>query len=351
MELNLDLLKELCETPGIPGYEDAVRAVAVRELRVLCDEVRIDALGNAIGRKRGDGPRVMIAAHLDEIGFLVRHVDEKGFLRLQPVGGWDARAMFAQRVIVQTEDGARLRGVLSTHAKPAHLLTDEERRQAPRHDDYFVDLALPAEEVQRRVSIGDPVTMDRPVERLGDRRLIGKAMDDRAGVFVMLEALRALGSHRADIYAVATVQEEVGLRGAATAAHEIAPQIAIALDGTLAVEPPGGEESDAVSRLGAGVALKVFDSSHLSHPKLLRHLRDIARREGIRFQMEVLPRGGTDAGSMQRARGGAPAVTLSIPMRYVHTVNEMVDLGDVEAAVTLLARYLEEVELDRYALT
>ncbi|MFN8559901.1 MAG: M42 family metallopeptidase [Dehalococcoidia bacterium] len=349
MDFNFDLLKRLSETPGIAGYEGAQRAIAMAELRPLTDELRTDRLGNVIARKRGDGPKVMVAAHMDEIGFLVKFVDEKGFLRLQPVGGWDPKAMFAQRVLVRTEAGALLRGVLHSTAKPPHIMTDEDRKRAMQHDDYFVDLGLPAETVREQVQLGDMVTMDRTCERLGGR-VVGKALDDRAGVFVMIEALRALRSHRADIYAVATVQEEVGLRGAETAAFQIEPDIAVALDGTLAIDLPGAQPELGVSELGKGVAIKIFDSSHLSHPRLIRHLKDIARREGIPYQLELLPRGGTDAGAMQRVRGGAPAITISLPMRYVHTVNEMADIGDLQGAITLLARYLEEADRGDYAL-
>jgi endoglucanase len=169
----------------------------------------------------------------------------------------------------------------------------------------------------------------------------GKAIDNRIGVFVMIEALRRLAGHEADIFAVATVQEEIGLRGATIASYRLEPDISIALDTTLACDHPGPTDEESVTRLGEGVALKIMDASLICHPKLVDHMRAIARARGIRHQMEILPRGGTDAGAMQRARGGSVSMTLSVPTRYIHTVNEMVHRDDVEAAVALLAAYLE----------
>jgi endoglucanase len=224
-----------------------------------------------------------------------------------------------------------------------------EQPQVPKLDEFFVDVGLSAADAAEVVEIGDMVTMDRTVERIGKGQIIGKSMDDRVGVFVMIEALRALRSNEVDVYAVATVQEEVGLRGATTSAYEIAPDVGIALDITLAVETPGSQEADAVSRLGQGAAIKVMDSSLICDPRLVEQFREIARKEDIPYQLEILPRGGTDAGGIQRSRGGVPSITLSIPARYVHTVNEMVAETDVQACVDLLARYLEVAHTFDYA--
>ena len=346
--MNIDLLKRLCQTPGIAGREDLVRAVVVEELRPLVDELRVDVLGNVVGTKRGTGgPRVMIAAHLDEIGFFVKHIDDDGFLRLQPVGGFDARVLVAQRVLVHGYAGESLRGVVQPAAKPIHLL-DPNDAKPPKIEELFVDLGLPNDAVRAKVEVGDMVTLDRTTEQVGET-VVSKALDDRLGVYVMIEAVRAMQGTAAEILAVATTQEEVGLRGAETAGYALEPDIAIALDVTLAADYPGGPKDQAVTRLGSGVALKVMDSSQLSHPKLLRHLRDIAEANGIPYQLEILPRGGTDAGAIQRARGGVAATTISLPSRYVHTVNEMANVHDIDAGVTLLARYLEEAGTRDYA--
>jgi len=340
-DVNLDLLGRLTEAPGISGREDKIRDVVVEEMRGLVDDLRVDTMGNVIGTKRGSGgPRVMIAAHMDEIGFFVRHVDDKGFLRLQPVGGFDPRVLVAQRVTVHGYDGSAYRGVVQPAAKPIHLLDPSEIKPA-KIDELFVDVGLPADQVPSCIEVGDMVTLDRALETSGDC-VISKALDDRVGVYVMLEALKALNGHSCEILAVATTQEEVGLRGARTAAFALEPAIAVALDVTLAGDIPGGKPELAVSELRKGAALKVMDSSHLTHPKLLRHVREIADANGIPYQLELLPRGGTDAGAMQLAREGTAAITLSIPTRYVHTVNEMANLGDIAATTRLLARFLED---------
>lgn len=339
---NFDLLKELCETPGIPGREEAIRAVVARRMRALCDDVSSDALGNVIGVKRGSGgPRVMLAAHIDEIGFLVSHIDDKGFVRVQPVGGWDPRNMAAQRVHVHGFAGERLLGALMPATKPVHLLSDEEKKKGLKIEDFYIDLGLPADEVRARVEVGDPVTMARETVRAGNT-VLSKALDDRLSVFIMLEAVRAVGEHGCEIVAVATVQEEVGLRGAGTAAYALEPEIGIALDVTLANDFPGMAEQEAVTRLGKGAAIKIMDGSLICNPRLVRHFRDVAEAHDIPYQLEILPKGGTDAGTIQRSRGGVPSFTLSIPTRYLHTVNEMANVRDIQACIALLARFLEE---------
>jgi endoglucanase len=346
---NFDLLKRLCELPGVAGREDAVAALVREELAGLVDEVSTDALGNVIGVKRGaGGPRVMVAAHMDEIGFRVKHIDERGFIRLQTVGGFDPRVLPAQRVLVHGFAGDTLRGVLGVSAKPIHLL-DPGDIKPPKIDELFVDIGLSGDEVRAKVEVGDQITMDRTVEHAGNN-IIGKAFDDRICVFQMLEALRQLrGAANVEIVAVATTQEEVGLRGARTSAHHLEPDIAVALDITLAMDIPGAADQDAVTRLGQGAAIKIMDSSAISNYKLVQHLRQLARDNDIPHQLEILPRGGTDAGAMQQVRGGAPAVTLSIPTRYVHTVNEMCAVSDVQASIDLLARYLEHAHEGNYA--
>ncbi|MDQ3227318.1 MAG: M42 family metallopeptidase [Chloroflexota bacterium] len=345
--LNLDLLARLCAAPGIAGREERVRALVVDELRPLVDELRIDTLGSVVGTKSGAGPRVMIAAHMDEIGFFVSHIDDHGFLRLQPVGGFDARTLVAQRVLVHGFAGSVLGGALQPGTKPIHLL-DRDEIKPVKLEELFVDVGLPVERVRAAVELGDIVTLDRDLAETGDC-VMSKALDDRLSVFVMIEALRAMGKSSAEIVAVATTQEEVGLRGAETAAFAIQPDIAIALDVTLALDVPGMPPELAVTHLGNGVAIKIMDSSHIGNPALVRHLRDLAEGHDIPYQLEILPRGGTDAGPMQRSRAGAAAVTLSIPTRYVHTVNEMAGRADIAATISLLARFLEDAGSRSYA--
>jgi tetrahedral aminopeptidase len=251
-------------------------------------------------------------------------------------------------VLVTTSDGETLRGALQPARKPPHAARGEEQKP-PKADEFFVDLGIDADTVKEKVRIGDFVVMDRTLEKVGDN-FIGKAMDDRVGVFVMYEAMRALGDHTATIFAVATSQEEVGLRGAAASGSALEPTVVVALDVTVAMDVPGGGNENTITELGKGAAIKIMDGHSISNPKLVDHLRTIAQRENIPHQMEILPSGGTDAGGVQRLHGGIPAVTLSVPCRYVHTPNEMVSKADVEAAITLLARYLEEAQDADYAL-
>lgn len=338
--MDITLLKQLCEAPGIPGREEAVRRVAAPALRAVVDDIRIDPLGNVIGRKRGTGgPRVMLAAHIDEIGFFVKHIDENGFIRLQGIGGWDARNLISQRVFVHTEEHGALRGALQLAAKPIHLIEPGDIKP-PKLDELFVDLGIPAEQVRERVRVGDMVNMDRMLEET-ETTVMSKSLDDRVCVFIMIEALRRIGPTKAEIVAVATTQEEVGLRGARSAAFEIGPDLAIGLDVTLAVDIPGAPKESAVTRLGGGAAIKVSDGSHIVNYKMMRHLRELAEQHGIPHQMEVLPFGGQDGGAMQQARGGSLAATISLPTRYIHTPNEMASKADIEACIALLARFLE----------
>ena len=348
MALNEGLLRRLIETPAVPGREELLREIAREELGRLTDEVRTDSLGSVIGTKRGrEDVRVMVAAHTDEIGFLVKHIDDKGFLRLQTLGGHDPANMVSQRVVVTTSDGTRFRGALQPARKPPHLARGQEQK-APTVAEFYVDLGMSADEVKEKVRVGDYATMDRTLEKVGGCYM-GKAMDDRIGVYVMLETLKSLGDHEATVFAVATSQEEVGLRGAEASGRALAPTVMVALDITLAMDVPGGGGENEITALGKGAAIKIMDGRSISHPKLVDHLRAVAERESIPYQMEILPAGGTDAGGVQRLHGGIPAVTLSIPCRYVHTPNEMVNEDDVQACVTLLARYLEEAHTDDYS--
>lgn len=342
--MNVPLLKRLTEARGVPGQEDAIRAIVREELAGLC-EFCTDAMGNLICYKKattGQGPakKLMIAAHMDEIGFVVKYIDDNGYIRLNPLGGFDGRQLPSQRVLVDGEGGP-FPGALMLGVKPKHLLGPEEGNKAPKVEELFVDIGLPAEEVKKRVRLGNMVTLDRQLAEVGDL-LTNKSMDDRVAVYTMIEAVKAVGEHAVDIYAVATTQEEIGLRGASASGSSIAPDIVVAIDVTLANDIPGVPAEDHITKLGQGTAIKIMDSSLICHPKVVAHFVALAEKHEIPHQMEILTRGGTDAGGIQRLHGGIPAITLSIPCRYVHTVNETVHPKDVDASVALLARYLEE---------
>ncbi|MGO8673888.1 MAG: M42 family metallopeptidase [Capsulimonadaceae bacterium] len=349
--MNFDLLKRLCEAHAISGAEGPVRGIVAEELRPLVDSLEVDVMGNLIGVRGGDagGPRVMVSGHLDGLGFRVRYIDDNGFLHLQSYGNWDARTMVAQRVLVHGFAGQALRGTLTTRLKPPQMQTPEEAARAPRLQDFFVDLGRTADDVRALVEIGDPVTMDRACEQVGNT-VVGKHMDDRVGLFILIEVLRRLAGRplTATVLAVATVQEEVGLRGAITAAYALNPDVGVALDVCHAVDIPGTDDAERVTRLGHGTAIKISDGALICNPKLVRHFRDIADARGIPYQLEILPAGGTEAGSVQRSRAGVAAFTLSTPTRYIHTVNEMCHTADIEAAVDLLSAYLEECHTRHY---
>jgi len=348
MNLDFDLLRRLSEAPGIPGREEAVRDLIRGELGALAERSHVDAMGNLIVDAGGpDGaPVVMISAHMDEIGFVVSHVDEQGFLRLQNLGGFDTRNLFARLVMVHTRKGAPRLGVLNPGVKPVHIASAEDRTKVPELSDFVVDLGLPADTVKSEVRVGDMVTLHQPFVDLGDV-VVGKALDDRSGCWVLLETLRRLESPAVRVVGVFSVQEEVGLRGAITSAFALEPDVGVALDTTLAVDTPGTKPHQAVTRLGQGVGIKVSDSSMISQGWLVDAMADLAERHEIAHQFEVLPRGGTDGGAIQRSRGGVPTVTLSNPSRYVHTVTEMLSKADLEAAVRLLSAFVHDADAAR----
>lgn len=339
MPLDLDMLRALTQTPGIASREDKVRDVVATYLGPLVDDLSVDALGNLIGHRKGSGgPRIAIAAHIDEIGFLVRHVDDNGFLRVQRVGGFDPRVLVAQRVQVHTRTGNSLPGVFQPASKPIHLMQPGEAKDL-KLEDLFVDLGMTGDVVKEQVRIGDMVTLDRNLIAVGDT-VVSKALDDRLGVYVMIQAVMNAVDSTAEIFAIATTQEEIGLRGAQASAYNLDPDIAIALDVTIAGDIPGGTPDAHVTKLGAGTAIKILDSSQIANPMIVDHLRDLAEERGIAHQLEILPFGGTDAGAFQTSRGGMATGTISIPTRYVHTVNEMAHVNDIQASVDLLAAFL-----------
>jgi len=344
-KLNHKLLKELTDASGIAGFEDEIQVIVQRELKKQCKTVKKDAMGSIIGFKpgtnRGKKLKIMLAGHMDEIGFIVNHVDDNGFLRILPLGGFDPRTLMSQRVWVITQKGDKLFGLLNLGTKPIHLLPPGEAAKASTVPDYFVDLGIPADDVKKKVEIGDFVTMNREYQQLGDC-VTNKSMDDRVGVFVMLEVLKKVKSTQNDIYAVGTVQEEVGLRGAVTSSHGIVPDIAIALDITLAADIIGTEPHQQVSKIREGIAIKISDGASISDRGLVQEFKKLAKQKKIKHQMEILPRGGTDAGGMQRSAAGCRVITLSIPTRYGHSVNEMCAVADIQAGIDLLAAWLNK---------
>lgn len=344
--MNIELLRNICKAPGAPGFESAIRTFIIQEIGSLVDSVEVDNMGNIIALKTGkdSSKTVMAAAHMDEIGFIVRHIDDQGFLRILPLGGFDPKTLTAQRVIVHgSKDLPGCMGV-----KPIHVMTAEERAKMPVVTDFFVDLGMTKEEVEKYVTVGDPITRDRELVEMGDCVNV-KSLDNRAGCYVLIEALRAMkasGEKPAyDTYAVFSVQEEVGCRGAQVSALSIQPDFAFALDTTIAFDTPGAPAHEKCTELGRGVAIKVYDGTIITDRRMVDFMRNTAEKNGIPFQLELLAAGGTDAGSMQRyTAGGAVTGAISIPTRNVHQVIEMAHKADLQASVDLLHECLLELD-------
>ncbi|MFW5682738.1 MAG: M42 family metallopeptidase [Phycisphaeraceae bacterium] len=364
--MDIELLRQLVTTAGVPGREHRVRELIRSRCEELFDEIHVDPLGSlhavlrptrSIETSASDSqrtvvnrpPRVMIAAHMDQIGFLVRTIDDSGFLRLNPVGGFDTRNLFARVVTVcpDVRDPSRdMTGVMNAAGKPVHIASAEERKQVPEATQFMVDLGMTAEEVQNRVKVGDMVTINAPLYEVG-QTLVSQCMDNRIACFIAIEAARKLRSgsrgHACEVHCVFTVQEEVGLRGAGPAAFAVEPDLGIALDTTLCCDTPGVPTEDRVTRQGQGVGLNVMDAAAIADYDALEEVEALAAQRGIPAQRTILHRGGTDAGTMQRAGRGFRVLTLLTPTRYIHTVAEMVHRSDVLAARDLLTAQLEEL--------
>jgi len=340
--MNLALLKQLSEAPGVPGREERVREILHGQVTKLFDTVTIDPMGSLIATKKaGKGAkRVLLACHMDEIGFYVKHVDDKGFVRLNPAGGFDPRNLFARRVMIQASSGEDLPGLMNPAGRPIHIARDEDKKKIPESGDFMVDLGLPAATVKEKVRIGDPCTLVQTFDKVGEC-VSGKCLDNRVAGFVAIEAMKKVKKLKYELVFAATVQEEVGLRGAGPAAYTAEPDIGIAIDTTLAVDTPGVPEEDRITKQGDGVALTIMDGASIAHRPLIDEFEAVAKKKKIPYQLSILPKGGTDAAAIQRTRGGYPAMTLSIPTRYIHTVTESVHQRDLQSAIDLLAAWLE----------
>lgn len=324
-----DLIKELTEAFGPSGSEAPVREAIAALVRPLVKELRTDALGNLIAFRpgTGGGKRVMLAAHMDEIGVIVTAIDDKGFLRFSNIGGVNPFALVGRRVVFA---GGSL-GVIGS--EPVDDVKDLKLEKL------FIDIGATSRAgAEGRVGIGDMGVFHGPFQDLGER-VVAKAMDDRIGCAILVQALRELGDSPHHVFAVFTVQEEVGLRGARTSAYGLEPDVGIALDVTRVGDTPKSRTMEV--SVGKGAAIKVKDSSLICHVGLRKHLVEVAKSHHIPYQLEVLEQGGTDAASIQMARAGVPAGVISIPSRYIHTPSEMVDVGDVKACMQLVVKTLE----------
>lgn len=339
-----DLISKLSNAHGISGYEDHIKEIIREELEDYVEDIEVDNLGNIICTKNGTGPEVMLAAHMDEIGFMVKFIDDKGFIRFTPIGGWFDQLALGQRVILHGDKG-KVYGVIGS--KPPHLMKNEEKKKAVEIKDMFIDMgAASKDEVKEMgVDVGTTITLDRELARSG-KKITGKAFDDRAGIAGMIEAVKQTNSE-STIYAVGTVQEEVGLKGARTSAFSIEPDVAIAIDVCVATDFPGGDTAYMDIKLGGGPAITVADASGrglIASKKILQWLKTSAENNEIPHQMEVAEGGTTDATAIHLTKAGIPTGVVSIPSRYIHSPVEVIDPQDVKNTSLLVARATESVD-------
>ncbi|MFC4075703.1 M42 family metallopeptidase [Salinithrix halophila] len=341
-------LAELTNAPGPPGHEGPVREVMVRQVAPFADEVASDNLGAVIARQGGEGPRIMVAGHLDEVGFMVTRITEAGYLRFQPLGGWWSQVVPAQRVEVMTGKGELL-GVVGS--KPPHLLSPEQRKKAVPLDELFIDVGATDREEAESWGIrpGDVIVPHSPfTEMANPKHWLAKGMDNRMGCAVAVELLRRLhGTNLPNtVYSVGTVMEEVGRRGAFTATAAVKPDIGIAVDVGIAGDTPGGCKDQAPCNLGGGPLLVLYDAGHVPHRGLVRLIQETAEEEGIPLQYEWLARGATDASHIHLYGEGVPTVTMGVPARYIHSHTSIIHEDDIEGLVDLLVAVIRRLDTE-----
>lgn len=343
MAIDTQLLNKICTTPGAPGFEQKIRKLVIEEIKDLVDEMEIDNMGNVYAIKRGTGDkRVMVGAHMDEIGFIVTHIDDNGFIRFHTLGGFDPKTLTAQRVIIHGREDVI--GVMAS--KPIHVMSPEERNKVAKLKDYFIDTGLPVERVKALVQVGDSITREREFIEMGDC-VNGKSLDNRLAVFILIETLRKLKGKEIpyDLYGVFTVQEEVGIRGANVSSLRINPDFGFGLDTTIAFDLPGAAAHEMITKLGEGTAIKLMDASTICDYRMVEYMKKTADKHKIKWQPEILTAGGTDTAGIQRmTEGGSIAGAVSIPTRHLHQVIEMAHKEDIEGSIELLTACIQDLD-------
>ena len=341
--MNIALLEKLSNAFGPPGAEDEAREILRVELEGYADETHIDKLGNIMFWHRGkkDKPLIMLAAHTDEVGFLVRYIEEQGYLRLHS-WGVVPNLLPGQRILFRGKKGD-LKGIVGT--KPPHIMNEEERKKPVLLDELFVDIGTcTREEAEKKGAyIGMTGVFDVEFVDLGDGYLRGKALDDRAGCFVMAEVFKSLKSSQLNVVAVGTVQEEVGLRGSKTAAYQVDPDYGLALEGTFAVDMPGMAPHMIPAALKKGPVVTIADASVIAHPRVFKTIVEAAEEKGIPYQFKKIPSGGTDAGSIHLTKGGIPSGTIAVPCRYIHGPAAITSTEDIENTIKLVKAFVERI--------
>jgi len=344
MEEIVKLLASLSNAFGPPGSEDEVREILRKELEEIADEVKVDRLGNIFFYHHGkeDYPKIMITAHMDEVAYLITNIDDNGFLRFHTLGGIVNRIMPGQRILLKGEKGY-VKGIIGT--KPPHIMKPEEREKVIPMEDLFIDIgAASREEAEEKgVTIGTTGVFDVEFIELGGGYLMGKAFDDRAGCTVLVEVFKALKDTPYNLVAVGTVQEEVGLRGARTAAWQIYPEYALALEGTFANDVPGVRGDRISAKLKNGPVITIVDRTTITHPKILKTLVKVAREKNIPFQFKKIPAGGTDAGAIHLTKAGIPSGTVAVPCRYIHGPAAVTHIEDIKNTIRLIEEFIKSI--------
>ncbi|WP_216828884.1 M42 family metallopeptidase [Alkalihalobacterium elongatum] len=350
LDPTLQMLKELTDANGIPGNEKEPREVMKRFIEPYATEVYTDNLGSLIAKKTGsqEGPKIMVAGHLDEIGFMVTSIDDKGYLRFQTVGGWWEQVMLAQRVTIMTKNGY-VPGVIGS--KPPHILSPEVRKKPVDKKDMFIDIGASSKEEAMEFGVrpGDAVVpvCDFTVMK-NEKYLMAKAWDNRIGCAIAIEVLKQLKDvdHPNTVYGVGTVQEEVGLRGARTSAHLIQPDIGFGVDVGIAGDTPGVSEKDALAKMGEGPQIIMYDASMVSHKGLRDFVTSTAEENNIPYQFDYVAGGGTDSGAIHLTANGVPSLSITIATRYIHTHAAILHRDDFENAVKLIVEVIKKLDTD-----
>ncbi|MBI5460407.1 M42 family metallopeptidase [Methanobacterium sp.] len=339
------LLEKLSNASGVSGFEDEVRNLMMEELKGHVDDLAVDNMGNLIATKNGkpDGKKVMLAAHMDEIGLMVRYIDKEGFIKFSKLGGINDQMLLNQEVYIHS-NGEKTLGVVGS--KPPHRMKAAEKKKPVQYENMFIDIgASNKEDAEGMVNVGDPITIKQKFAELKNDLVMGNAMDNRVGCAIMVEVMKRARSD-ATIYGVGTVQEEVGLKGARTAAYRINPDMALALDVTISGDHPGMKEEDAPAKAGEGPCIILTDASGrgiITHPQVKELLIQVAEEEEIPYQLEVSEGGTTDATAIHLTREGIPTGVISPPSRYIHTPVSVVNIKDVENAVKLILAVLNRL--------
>ncbi|HII83571.1 MAG TPA: M42 family metallopeptidase [Methanobacterium subterraneum] len=339
------ILEKLSNAYGVSGFEDDVRNLMMEELKGHVDDLDVDNMGNLIATKKGkpDGKKVMLAAHMDEIGLIVRYIDKEGFIKFSKLGGINDQMLLNQEVYIHS-NGEKILGVIGS--KPPHRMKAAEKKKPVQYENMFIDIgASDKENAEEMVNVGDPITIKQKFAELKNDLVMGNAMDNRVGCAILLEVMKRARSD-ATIYGVGTVQEEVGLKGARTAAYRINPDMALALDVTISGDHPGMKEEDAPAKAGKGPCIILTDASGrgiITHPQVKELLIQVADEEEIPYQLEVSEGGTTDATAIHLTREGIPTGVISPPSRYIHTPVSVVNIKDVENAVKLILAVLNRL--------